>query len=155
VSTCAEPRSAHSSSRLLQPIGVDGKPTRLSNGNTQTASFSAAERFAQFAPFNRDASLFPQQRGSFAPLCDYPAWTKSTLRTLPNGIASTAPGRLVLNLLSIHELASGARCMPLTKPVSTRYAGVQTGGSRCRDSAAKESGSVPGTLDIQGKEARS
>jgi len=149
VSTYAEPRSAHGSSRVLRCIGVDGKPTRISNRNTATATSSAAEWFAQLAPFNRDASLFPfpPQGECFAPLCGYPAWTKSTLVTLPNGTASTSAGRPTLKLLSLHELPRVARCRALTNAGSRAYARLQRGGPRCGDSAAKASGSVPGALD--------
>ncbi len=149
VSTCAEPRCAHSSSRLLRCIEVDGKPTRVSNRNTATAPLSATEWFVQLAPFNGDASLFPfpPQRGCFASVCDYPAWTKSTLLTLPNGTAREAPGRVALKLLSLHELTSGVRRKPLTKARYAGYAGIQKGGPRCDDLAAKASSSVPGTLD--------
>ena len=141
----------------LRQIGLVWKPTTISNWITATATSSAAEWFAQLAPFNRDTSpfRFPSKRGCFAPLCDYPVWTESTLLTLSSRIAIRVPGCPAIKLLSLHELPRVTRCMPLTKPVSTRYAGVQTGGSRCCDSAAKESGSVPGTLDNQGKEARS
>ena len=157
MSTYPELRSTHCSSRALRCIEVDGKPTRISNRNASSANSFAAKWFAQLAPVNRDPSLlpFPPQCGCFAPLCDYPAWTKTTLGALLNDTASTAPDRSVLKLLSLHELSSVARHMPLTKVVSPRYAGVQAGGLMCGDSAANSSGSVPGTLDNQGKEARS
>jgi len=154
VSTYPESGSAQGSSRVLRCIVVDGKPTKVSNRNTATATSSAAEWFAQLAPFNRDAPPFPfrPRRGCFAPLFDYPVWAKSTLLTLPNGTASTSTGRPPLKLLSLHELPRVARYMPLTRAVSTRYADVQTGESRCGDSAARSSGSVPGTLGNQGRE---
>jgi len=156
VST-AEPRNPYSSSRVLRCTGMDGKPTTVPNRNTVTANSSAAEWFAQLAPFNRDTSLFPlpPQRESFAPLCDYPTWTKSTLLTLPNRTAISVLGRRVLKLLSLHELLSGAERIALTTGDSPGYAGIQKGGLRCGNLAAKASGSVPGTPDIQGKEARS
>ena len=157
MSTYAEFRSTDRSSRVLRWIGVDGKPTRISNRNAPTANSFATEWFAQLAPFKRDGSLFPSPRpsGCFAPLCDYPIWTKSVLLTVSNGTAFRVPGRPATKLFSVHELPSVARHTPLTKAVSMRYQGVQAGGSRCGDSAAKESGSVPGTLENQGKEARS
>ena len=157
MSTYAEFRSTDRSSRVLRWIGVDGKPTRISNRNAPTANSFATEWFVQPAPFNRDASLFPlpPPSGYFAPLHDYPVWTKSVLLTVSNGTAFRVPGRPATKLFSVHELPSVARYMPLTKVVPTRYAGVQAGGSRCGESAAKESGSVPGTLENQGKEARS
>ncbi len=141
----------------LRQIGLVWKPTTISNWITATATSSAAEWFAQLAPFNRDTSpfRFPSKRGCFAPLCDYPAWTKSTLLTLSNRTEIRVLGRPAIKLLSLHGLLSIARYMPLTRALSTRYLGVQTGGSTYGDSAAKESGSVPGTLDNQGKEARS
>jgi len=157
VSTHAEPRSTHRSSRVLRWLRMDGKPTRISNRNAPAANSFATEWFVQQAPFNRAASLFPlpPPSGCFAPLHDYPVWTKSALLTVSNGTAFRVPGRPDTKLFSVYELPSVARHMPLTKAVPTRYVGVQAGGSRCGDSAAKESGSVPGTLDNQGKEARS
>jgi hypothetical protein len=146
VSTYAEPRSAHGSSRILRCIEVDGKPSRVSNRNTETVTLSAAEWFAQLAPFNRDASLFlflPQPR-SF-----------STVLRLPNPYASAAPDRSAPKLFGLHELPSVTKRIALTTAGSPGYAGIRKGGSRCGDSAARASGSVPGTLDIQGKEARS
>jgi len=156
--TYAEPRSAHSSSQVpLYNIGADGKPTRISNRNASTANSFAAEWFGQLAPFNREASLipFPPQRGCFARLNDYPAWIKSTLPTLPNGTVRTVTVRPALNPFSLHELASGVRRKLLTKVNSTGYAGMQKGEPRCDHLVAKSSGSVPGALDNQGKEARS
>lgn len=157
MSTHAEPRRAHGSSRLVRYIVVDGKPTRLSNRHTATASSSVAGWAAQLARFNRRASsiVFAIQFWHCAAVCDYPAWTESAILTLPNGTAIRVPGRVAVKLLSLHELPSVASCTPLTKAVSARYAGVQAGGLRSGDSAAKSSGSVPGTLDNQGKEARS
>ncbi len=157
MSTHAEPRSTHRFSRVLRWIRVDGKPTRISNRNAPAANSFAIEWFVQPAPFNRDASLFPlpPPSGCFAPLHDYPVWIKPPFITSLNGTAIRMLGRPANKVLSLYELPSVARYMPLTKAVSTRYAGIQTGGSRCGDSAAKESGSVPGTLENQGKEARS
>ena len=154
MSTYADPRSAHDSSRVLRCIEVDGKPTAVPNRNTATATSSVAEWFAQLAPFNRVTSLlrFSSQSRCFAPLCDYPAWTKSTLLTLSNGTPIRAPSRAVLKLLSLHELSSSLRSKPLTRAGPAGYAGIQKGGSRCGDSAARASGSVPGALENQGRE---
>src|SRR5436190_21570560 len=76
VSTHAEPRSGHSSSRVLRWIVVDGKPTRVSNRNTATATSSAAAWFARLGPFQRTNCLFvlSPQFGRVTPLCDG-AWT--------------------------------------------------------------------------------
>jgi len=157
VSTYGEPRNPHSSSGVLRYTGVDGKPTRSSNRNTGTATSSAAEWVPQLSPFSRDASLFPLPPPSecSAPLHDYAVWTKPTLITSSNGTAMRVLSSRANKLFSLHELPSVARYMPLTSALPTRYVGVQPGGSRYGDPAAKESGSVPGTLDNQGKEARS
>jgi len=157
VSTFLEPRSVHSSSQVFHCIGVDGKPTGLSNRHTATRTSSVAGWAAQLARFNRRASsiAFPIQFWHCAAPCDYPAWTQSTTFKLPNGTPIRVPGRLAVKPLSLHELPSVARYMPLTKAVSTRYAGVLKDRSRCDEAAGKANGSVPGTLDIQGKEARS
>src|SRR5206468_12024980 len=94
VSTYAESRSPHSSSRVLRYTGVDGKPTRSSNRNTGTATSSAAEWVPQLSPFSRDASLFPLPPPSecSAPLHDYAVWTKPTLITSSNGTAMRVLG---------------------------------------------------------------
>src|SRR6266568_3019329 len=94
----------------------------------------------------------PTRRGCFAPLCDYPAWTKSMLLTLPNGTPTTILGRLAVNLLSVHELPSAARGRALTEGGFGGYAGILKGESRCVDSTAKASGSVPGTPENQWRE---
>lgn len=157
MSAYAEPRSAPSSSRELQCSGLDGKPTRISTRNTAIATSFAAEWFAQLDPFGRNASLFPfpPRRACLAPLCDYSAWTESTLLTLPNGTAKAAPSRPVIKRMSLHELLSAANLKSLTKANSAGYAGILKDRSRCDESAGKTSGSVPGALDNQGKEARS
>ena len=157
MSTFLEPTIAPSSSQVLDCIKVDGKPTRLSNRHTATATSSVAVWAGQLARFNRGASsiVCRIQFWHCAALCDYPVWTESTIFKLPNGTAIRVLGGPANKLLSLHELPSVARYMPLTKAVSTRYAGVQAGGLRCGDSAAYASGSVPGALDNQGKEARS
>ncbi len=157
MSTFLKRRSEHGSSRELQCSGVDGKPTRLSTRNTAIATSFAAEWLAQLAPFGRDASLFPfpPRRACLVPLCDYSAWTESTLLTLPSGTANTVPGRPAIKRLSLHELPSAANSKPLTKANSVGYAGILKDRSRCDESAGKTSGSVPGALDNQGKEARS
>ena len=164
MSTCAEPTRAHlsfptpregdSSSRAVRCVGLDGKTTTVSDRNTSTGNSCAAEWFAQSAPLNRAASLLPflPQRGCLAPLCDYPAWTKSMLLTLRNGTATTRLGRLAVNLLTVHELPSAARGRALTEGGFGGYAGILKGGSRCVDSTAKASGSVPGTLENQWRE---
>jgi len=148
------PREGDSSSRAVRCVGLDGKTTTVSDRNTSTGNSCAAEWFAQRAPFNLDVPLFPvrPQRGSFAPLCDYPAWTKSMLLTLPNGIPTTILGRLAVNLLSVHELPSAARGRALTEGDFAGYAGILKGESRCGDPTAKASGSVPGTLENQWRE---
>ncbi len=157
MSTFLERRSEHGSSQALHFIGLDGKPTRISDRNMATATSPAARLFAQLAPFNRDASLFPlpPPSGCFAPPHDYPVWTKSTLLRLTNRTAIRVPGRPALNLLRLHGLLRSYRRIALTTAGSPGYAGIQNGGSRSGDSAAKASSSVPGALDIQGKEARS
>jgi len=164
VSPWADPTRAHlpfptaregdSSSRAVRRVGVDGKRTTVSDRNTSTGNSCAAERFAQCAPFYRGASLFPfpPRRGCFAPLCDYPAWTKSMLLTLPRGTANTILGRLAVKLLIVHKLASAARGRELTEGGFAGYAGILKGGSSCVDSTAKASGSVPGTLENQWRE---
>jgi len=150
------PREGKNPAGALREIVLVWKPTTLSHRNTATANSSATKWFARLGPFYRARLLLPlpPQRERISPLCDRAA-NKSVLLTLPKGIASAALGPFRLKLLSLHELPSVARYLPLTRALSTRYVGVQTGGSRCGDSAAKKSGSVPGTLDNQGKEARS
>jgi len=150
------PREGKNPAGALREIVLVWKPTTISHRNTATANSSATKWCARLGPFYRARLLLPlpPQRERISPLSDR-AGTKSVLLTLPKGIASAALGAFRLKLLSLHELPSIARYMPLTKAVSTRYAGVQAGGLRCGDSAANASGSVPRALDNQGKEARS
>jgi hypothetical protein len=156
VNTYGEPGSTHSSSRVRRCIVADGKPTTVSKRNSARATSYAPERFAQLVPFNRDTSLLLLQprRGCFAALCDCPAWTKSTIHTLPNGTAIALLGHLALKSLHLHELPSAASYRPLTRARSAGYAGIQKGGSRYVDSAATASCSVPGALDNQGERTR-
>ena len=148
------PREGGSSSRAVRCVGLDGKTTTVSDRNTSVGNSCAAEWFAQCAPFDRDASLFPfpPQHGCFAPLHGYPACTKSIVPALPKGTAYTGLVPLALNLLSLHELPSAVSLKPLTRVGSAGYAGILKGGSRCVDSTAKASGSVPGTLENQWRE---
>jgi len=153
VSTHAEPRSTHSSSRVLPWIGVDEKPTGVSNRNASTVSSFAAEWFARLGPFHRANCLFTlsPQFGRVTPLCDG-GQANSTTRRLPSGIAGMPFGRIGLKPLSLHGLPSAVSRTGIDKIGFSGYAGKQKGGSRCGDSAGRASGSVPGTLDNQGRE---
>jgi len=138
-------------------IWLVGKQSGQSNNNVSglTSACLRLVRSASGLPdhTNRPCSLL-LERACLAHL-NRPTYTKSILQTLHERAAYATVGPLRPNLLSLHELPSVASLMPLTKVVSTRYAGVQAGGLRCGESAATISGSVPGTLDNQGKEARS
>jgi len=164
VSRLAMPRRARLSwlptreceppARAIRCIWVVGKQSRNSNNNASrlTSVCLRLVRSASGLPdhANRLCSLLLQS------VCLRPlnrrGYTKSILLELRKRTAYSAVGPLRLNLLSLHELPSTASLKPLTKVVSARYAGVQAGGLRCGDSAASISGSVPGTLDNQGKE---
>ncbi len=156
MSTYAEPRSAHSSSRVLRWIGLDGKPTRVSNRNASMVSSFAAEWLARLGPFHRANCLFAlsPQFGRVTPLCDG-AQANSTARRLPNGIAGMPFGLIAPKPFSLHGLPSAACRTGIDKMGFWGYAGKQNGGSKCGDSASRASGSVPGTLNNQRREARS
>lgn len=152
-------RSGSSSRKRENPagaprqVGLVGKQTTMSNRNSLMATSFPAEWFARFDSFHRPScplSLLPGYR-RFVYLCG-PGWIKPTLLKLRNCSACSALGRPAVKLLGLHDLASNIRRTPLTKANSPGYGGVQKGGSGCNDSSAKASGSVPGTLNNQGRE---
>ena len=134
-----------------------GKQSGIRWSSTSTSTSFRGDCLARVEACDRANYLISlaSQSVCLAPPGCGPACIKSILLVLRKRTACTSLGPPTPNLLSLHELLSVARYMPLTSALPTRYVGVQPGGSRYGDSAAKESGSVPGTLDNQGKEARS
>jgi len=167
VSPRATPRTDHrtrpSHRKGEGPAGVCrriyevGKQSRSRNSNALNLTSLCWQLVRSSSCLPNQANcpfLLLMRRVCLAPLKE-PRHIKSILLALRTRTAYAAVGPLRLNLLSLHELPSVASLKPLTKVVSTRYVGVQAGGLRCDDSAASISGSVPRTLDNQGKEARS
>jgi hypothetical protein len=151
------PQEREGSSGTIRRIYLVGKQSRSRNSNALNLTSLCWQlvRSASCLPNHANCPFsLLMRRVCLVPLKG-PANTKSILLALRKRTAYAAVGPLRLNLLTLHELPSIASLKPLTKVVSTRYAGVQAGGLRCGDSAANASGSVPGALDNQGKEARS
>jgi len=151
------PRAGERPAEPIRRIWLVGKQSRNPNNNALklTSLCWQLVRSASCLRNHANCPFSPLMQRVYLAHLNGPAHTKSIRLELRKRTADAAVGPLRLNLLSLHELPSVASLKPLTKVVSTRYAGVQAGGLRCCDPAASMSGSVPGTLDNQGKEARS
>ncbi len=161
------PRRAHLSwlvTREYEPpaganpcIWLVGKQSRSSDNNASrlTSVCLRLVRSSSGLPHhaNRPFSRL-LQRACFAPL-NGSAYTKSILLTLRKRTAHTVLGPLALNLLSLHELPSAASLKPLTNVGYTGYAGILKRESSRDNSTTVASGSVPGTLENQGRDLES
>ena len=146
------PREGEATAGVIQRLLVVGKPsTRSSSGMPGSISF-LDHWFVWAVASDRFNCPFPilPQRAHFHPLL-CPAWIKSSFPRLLNRVANMAPGRPVLKLLSMYALASDLNRKPLTIDNSAVYASMLKGRFSCDESAGKTSGSVPGTLDNQGR----
>jgi hypothetical protein len=141
------PAECENSAGAVRRILVVGKQTTSLNRNRLALALFPSEWFTSVGSFHRPSCLFPAQYRRLAP-----TWIKSTLPTSQVWTACNTLGRPALKLLALHDLASGIKRTPLTKANSPGYGSVQKGGLRCKNSAAKASVSVPGTLDKQGRE---
>lgn len=149
MSTYAPARSAHGSLRILPSLEVAGKPTIIPLWEASTGTSLPVEWFTRLAPFHHCCPLTLRRR-CFASLRS-PTLTKSRPLPLPNCISPAPLSSLTGMPLSIHELLSAANHTGIDKIGLRAYAGIQRGRSRCGDSAARATGSVPGTLDNHGR----
>jgi hypothetical protein len=143
-------------SHVPSHLGLDGKPTKSSNRHTSTQTPFASECLRQSGPSyrqNRSFSHSPRLECVSRPCGG--ARTKSTSQELPSGITSPAFAQAEPKSFIIHRLPRYISCIGVDKLGLWAYVDAQTGGSMGSRSTARTSGSVPGTLDIQGKEARS
>ena len=167
LSPRAMPRRAHPSwlapSDCEPPAGANprnwvvGKQSRRSNYNASRLT-SVCLRFVRSASGRPDHASRPLsllwQRLFLAPL-NGPAYTKSILLILQKRTAFRVFGPLAVNRLSLHELPSATSLKPLTNRGSTRYGGFLKRESSCDNSATGASGSVPGSLENQGRDFES
>jgi len=149
------PRKGEAPAGRIRCIWVVGKQSKISRRNTSRSPSIIGDWFARLVGSNRGSCPFSLVREPvcFAPLCG-PYCTKSILPTLRKGTEYTTLGPLAPNLLSLHDLPSAASLKPLTKVGSWGYAGILKGESSYGNSAAAASGSVPGTLENQGRDLK-
>ncbi len=151
------PREGEASAGRCRRIWLVGKQSRSRNSNTLNLTSLCWQlvRSAGCLPnhINYPFSLLVR-RVRLAPLKG-PAHTKSILLEIRKRVAYAAIGPLRVNLLSLHELPSVASLKPLTNVGSTGYAGILKRESSRDNSATAASGSVPGTLENQGRDLES
>jgi hypothetical protein len=149
-------RATKRPSHVPSQLRLDGKPTKSSNRHTSTHIPFASECLRQSGPSYRQNRSFLHSRHDEC--VSHPcgqARTKSTSQVLSSSITGIASAQAELKSFIIHRLPRYISPIGVDKLGLWAYVGVQNGGSRVSHSTAMASGSVPGALDIQGKEARS
>ena len=167
MSPRAVSRRAHlpglDSSECKPPAGTDrciwlvGKQSRRSNYNASRLTSVCLRLVYSASGLPDDASRrlsLLWQRLFLAPL-NGAGYIKSILLTLQKRTALRVFDPAAVNLLTLHELPSAVSLKPLTNGGSTGYAGSLKRELSCDNSATPASGSVPGTLENQGRDLES